>query len=294
MGSDQFHTKATPGADTTKLVAICADDYGVDPQVNQAIVELARLGRLNATSVLIDAVLDDTQFTQQVQALAPLDIDVGLHLNLTEVLGDLTTEDVKPLKSLIMAAHLRRLSMSWIRDSIERQIGRFEQRFGRCPDYVDGHLHVHQLPMVREQLLCALADRQLPDGFWIRDTRAGDVSASSASERLKSWVVGHLGMGGLAELASRRQLKRNHGFFGVYDFTGAHRPFMQMMQGWLAAAQPGALVMTHPATGVLDGDPIGNSRVQEYCSLASPAFGELLQIHDVRLARLSQVLSSVP
>jgi len=134
----------------------------------------------------------------------------------------------------------------------------------------------------------------LPVGFWVRDTRAGALGGSTGAERFKSWVVGHLGMGHLARQATRHQLGRNRGFFGVYDFTGEHRPFMQMIQGWLGAAQPGALVMTHPATGALANDPIGQARVREYQALGSAAFGDLLQVNHIRLTRLSQTLSSLP
>ncbi len=290
MSSDQFVRFATGRATSTKPLAICADDYGVDPQVDTAIVELAGQGRLQATSVLVDAGIDDASAAR----VSSLDIDLGLHLNFTDALGDLTADDVMPLKPLIVRSHARQLSKQWVRDCVERQLARFEARFRRCPDYVDGHLHVHQLPLIREQLMASLSTRRLPEGFWIRDTRAADLSTSSASERAKSWVVGHLGMSHLAKLAGKQGLRHNHGFFGVYDFTGAHRPFMQMMQGWLDAAQPGALVMTHPATGVLVNDPIGQSRVREYEVLASPAFGQLLDAQGVRLARLSQVLSSLP
>ena len=290
MGSDQFNATATPGTTPVKPVAICADDFGVDPQVDAAIVELAGLGRVNATSVLVDAGIDQTS----VLTLRALDIDVGLHLNLTDALGDLTDHDVMPLKHLILRSHARLLSRSWVRATIERQFTRFEQQFGCSPDYVDGHLHVHQLPVVRQQLLEVLSTKRLPDGFWVRDTRAGALRGSTRSERFKSWVVGHLGMGHLAMLATRGHLGRNRGFFGVYDFTGQHRPFMQMMQGWLGSAQPGALVMTHPATGHLANDPIGQARVQEYQALGSAAFGDMLRANHVRLTRLSQTLSSLP
>jgi len=295
MGSDSFNVAATEAGKTEAdrswtSVAICADDFGVDPQVDAAIVELAAIRRLNATSVLIDAGISEAS----VASLAELDIDVGLHLNFTDTLGDLTPHDVMSLKSLIVRAHARLLSRDWVRQTIERQVSRFEARFGRCPDYVDGHLHVHQLPVIREVLLEVLSARELPAGFWVRDTRAGALTGSTGSERFKAWVVGHLGMANLAGKAEHQHIAHNQGFFGVYDFTSAHRPFMQMMQDWLAGAKSGALVMTHPAAAQLNGDPIGQARVQEYVALGSPEFGALLQDSGVRLERLSQTLSSLP
>lgn len=276
--------------ESLKEVIICADDYGVDPNVDAAIVELAAQGRLSATSVLVDADIS----SESIDAIALLDIDVGLHLNFTEVFGQLSSQNVMPLSKLIIRAHARLLSRSWVKANIERQLDRFEALFGHVPDYVDGHLHVHQLPIIRDELIEALSRRQLPTGFWIRDTRAGAMSGWPWSERFKSWVIGHLGMSRLASLAARAQFSRNRGFFGVYDFARTHRPFMQMLDTWLSEAQAGALIMTHPARQVIANDPIGQARVAEYEGLASDGLLQLLQLRQARLVRASQTLSSLP
>jgi len=290
MGSDVVDSQAFCAPRAGKPIAICADDYGVDLNVDRAIVDLARLGRLSATSVLVDANIG----ADSIAALKTLDIDVGLHLNFTEVLGDLSAQAVMGLNPLILRSQARLLSRRWVRDNIERQLDRFEATLERTPDYVDGHLHVHQLPIVRDELLAALAARELPKGFWLRDTRAGNLSGAPRSEQFKSWVIGHLGMSTLAVHATRQQIKANHGFYGVYDFTAPHRPFMQMMSDWLSTAKAGALVMTHPAAQALAGDPIGQARVTEYQALGSNAFSELLRERGITVVRASQLLSGLP
>ncbi|MCD8505563.1 MAG: ChbG/HpnK family deacetylase [Burkholderiaceae bacterium] len=290
MDSDAVNLKAPELTTNRKTIAICADDYGVDVEVNRAIVDLAGLDRLTATSVLVDADID----SESIAALKSLNIDIGLHLNFTEVLGHLPVNAVMPLNQLIMRSHARLLSSQWVRQNIERQLDQFEALLGRAPNYVDGHLHIHQLPMIRDELLKALSMRQLPAGFWVRDTRAGDLSGAPWAERFKAAVIGNLGMSALARAAHDQRLGVNQGFFGVYDFTKAHRPFMQMMAGWLAHARSGSLVMTHPSCHCLPGDPIGQARVDEYRALASEAFGSLLQQQGVTLARASQALSSLP
>ncbi len=273
-----------------RAIAICADDYGVDQNVDRAIVDLAMQGRLTATSVLVDAAIDP----ESIRALDQVNMDVGLHLNFSEVLGELSVDAVMPLSHLIVRSHARLLSRQWVRASIERQLSRFKVLLGRSPNYVDGHLHVHQLPVIRDELLQALGAQALPPGFWLRDTRAGDLSGSPWAEQFKSWVVSHLGMGTLVAMAAGQRIGLNHGFFGVYDFTAEHRPFMQMMAGWLAKANAGSLVMTHPSCQALPGDPIGAARVIEYQALGSQVFGELLEKEAITLVRPSQVLSSLP
>lgn len=290
MGSSAIKSSAIDGIGQFKPVAICADDYGVNVQVDRAIVDLANKHRLTASSVLVDAKIGQ----DSIDAVKPLDIDLGLHLNFTEALGDLSASSVMPLPKLILQAHARMLSRDWVRASVERQLDRFESLFGRSPAYVDGHLHIHQLPIIRDELLRALGKRRLPEGFWLRDTRAGDLSGSPWSERFKSWVVGHLGMGTLSAHALRQRMFVNHGFFGVYDFTSEHRPFMDMMSGWLSHARAGALVMVHPSREALLGDPVGHARVMEYRGLRSDEFARLLDEEGVALTRPSQVLSSLP
>jgi len=273
-----------------KMVAICADDYGIDAQIDQAILDLAGQGRLTGASVLVDAPIS----AEMADALSQSSIDIGLHLNFTEVLGEMSQQQVMPLRTLILRAHARLLSRAWVKQSIERQLERFETLFHRVPDYVDGHLHVHQLPVIAEQLIASLSQRQLPGGFWIRDTRAGALAGSPWSERFKSWVIGHLGMSGLARRAQAAQLQTNRGFYGVYDFSAAHRAFLIMMQQWLAQAQTGALIMTHPARQAVQGDPMAQARVQEYEGLGSEEFAQLLATHGVQLGRASQMLSGLP
>jgi predicted glycoside hydrolase/deacetylase ChbG (UPF0249 family) len=290
MESELKVSQKGPPDDHLKAVIICADDYGVDSNVDAAIVELARANRLTATSVLVDADIS----TDSIAELESVDIDVGLHLNFTEALGSVAQEKVMSLSQLIVRAHMGLLSRSWVRSNIERQLNRFEGLFDRLPDYVDGHLHIHQLPMIREELVDLLTRYQLPSGFWVRDTRAGSMADGTWSDRFKSWVIGHLGMARLAHRVQQAQLATNQGFFGVYDFTRGHRPFMQMMDSWLSHADPGALVMTHPSRQPLNDDPIGQARVAEYEGLGSEAFLNLLQARGVRLARASQTLSSLP
>lgn len=273
-------------------IAVCADDFGADRAINAAIVELASRGRLSATSVLVDA----PGARLAAAELQGLDLDVGLHLNLTECLGDLSSDDVQPLKTLILRSHLARLDPAWVRRSIDRQLDRFQTLFSRAPDYVDGHLHVHQLPVVRDALLAALRARAEQPHVWLRDTRPlpGIASGQAIGDRFKSWVIGHLGMSQLARAARRQGLSLNQGFAGVYDFSRPYPPFLDMMSHWLSRCGPRALIMTHPARRVVANDPIGWSRVREYEGLVSDRFAQLLSDQHLKIIRLSQTTSSLP
>jgi predicted glycoside hydrolase/deacetylase ChbG (UPF0249 family) len=273
-------------------VALCADDFGVDEAVNDAIVELAQARRLSATSVLVDA----SRAQSGAAALKALPMDIGLHLNFTEAVGELAASEVMPLKQLIVKAHSGLLDRRWVQQGVDRQLDRFEEIFDRAPDYLDGHLHIHQLPVIRDVLLKALRVRYPDAVIWIRDTRAlpGIERSGPRVDRFKTWVVGHLGMARLAREATTLGFGLNRGFAGVYDFTGNNPPFMAMMGAWLARCGPGALIMTHPSHTELPGDPIGRARVQEYEALASDDFAQLLEHHSLSVVRLSQMGWSLP
>lgn len=277
---------------TERQVAFCADDFGVDQAVNDAIVDLAARSRLSATSVLVDGSAVQNAKT----LLGPLALDIGLHLNLTDAIGQLTSTDVKPLARLILQAHARQLSRQWVRAGIERQFDRFEGLFGQAPDYVDGHLHVHQLPIVRDGLIDVLNRRYPGQKIWIRDTRSppGLKQSWSWSDRFKPWLIGHLGMPALATQAHANGWQTNHGFVGVYDFTRTHPAYDDMLKRWCAHCTTGSLIMTHPAKQSMAGDSIGQSRVDEYLVLGSDAFGQYLSDVNIRVARLSHVFSTLP
>ena len=146
---------------------------------------------------------------------------------------------------------------------------------GSAPDFIDGHQHVHQLPGVRDALLAEWQARYAGQAApWARSTSP----APGQWRNSKALVIALLG-GWMATHRWRRAgVTLNRGFAGVYGFDaldvqqyGAH------MQGWLAQAQGGGLVMCHPASAEVPGDAIGRQRPVECAYLMSPAFGALLE-----------------
>lgn len=107
-------------------IMLCADDFGIESGVDEAIVELARHHRLSATSCLTMA----PGFALRASWLKDLPIDLGLHLNFTESLGDQGL--YMPLQRLIMQAYSRRLAPEVIRRQIEQQLDSFEEQLGQC------------------------------------------------------------------------------------------------------------------------------------------------------------------
>lgn len=264
---------------------ICADDFGLETGVDQGIASLASRGRLTAISCLSTG----PAFAGDAGMVRDLDVDTGLHLNFTESLGQRGL--FLPLGKLILSAYLRKLPTKLIHDQVSRQLDAFESIMGRAPDFVDGHLHVHQLPQIRESLIEQLTQRygHYPS-LWLRDTTPGPLSASlPLAQRLKARLIGSLGAKRLRAMASTQGVRMNEGgFFGVYDFARSHPPYPQMLKAWLGQMRSGGLLMVHPAQSIQPGDLFGQDRVEEYRVLGSQVFENLLMQTGVRLVRLSR------
>lgn len=142
-----------------------ADDFGLCPSVDRAILELARTGGLDGASVLVTHADPAT-----VAELAEVPgFEVGLHLNLTEGHSVSAPVDAASLvhpdgrfrdvfdhvwrfgtRQLGAAAVVTEIAAQW--DALEAMAGRV--------DYVDGHQHVHYVPPILDALARVVLSRR--------------------------------------------------------------------------------------------------------------------------------------
>ncbi|HEY9460001.1 MAG TPA: ChbG/HpnK family deacetylase [Paralcaligenes sp.] len=270
-----------------KHIVICADDFGMDSGIDDGILRLAQLKRLNATSCLVEG----PSFRRNAAALNDSALQLGLHLNFTESMGEAGL--YLPVSSLIVRSYLRRLDDAQVHAQIARQLDLFEASFGRAPDFVDGHQHVHQLPQIRQALLAELTRRYSPRSPapeagaracpWLRHTRAGSQSGLPLRLRLKAWIIQSLGSRGLFQSASSAGFSMNAGLLGVYDFRGGVISYQTLLKRWLEYAVDGDEIMCHPAARAVDGDVLGEQRVAEFNVLAGDRAGQWLCDYGIAL-----------
>lgn len=232
-------------------------------------------------------------------------LELGLHLNLSEALPGSRWH--RPLNALLLGSHLGRLNAPAVRAAlaadIARQLDAYEQRFGAMPDFIDGHQHVHQLPVVRELLLDEV-QRRWPAGSprrpWLRRC-AGPAAAPAGDaggplpgpERVKPWVIQSLGCEPLSRLARAAGLQQNERLLGVRRFEGHSAGFLRLLNLWLARAGQADLLMVHPAAclpGLNDG--ILAARAVEFAVLASAPFADALSRHGLQVQALRRTLAS--
>lgn len=267
-------TVAGTAPNPPRRIVLIADDYGLSPEVDAAILELVETGRLSGFGCLTQM----PRWPDAARAMpAQLDsVDIGLHLNLTQPFGHAW---YRPLPRLIVSAYLGGLSRAEIVRSFSEQLDRFTDALGRAPDYLDGHQHVHQLPLVRDVLLDVLEARGLRP--WMRVT--APLIAPPAD--LKAWLIGHLGAAQLRTDCGRLGLPVNPAFGGVYGFNTDEAGYRTLFEAWLAKAPDGALLMCHPgvASARTALDPIALARSVERAVLLGSDWADMLASYHCEL-----------
>lgn len=272
-------------------ITLCADDYGLAPGVSAAILALIDQGRLHATGCMTGS----PHWPEAAPRLRALEgkADCGVHLTLTDQIALGPMPDLAPdgrlpsLPALLRRSLTRRLDRAEIKAELTRQIDAFEQHFGRAPDFLDGHHHVHQMPVIGEVVL-ELWQERLGGRGWIRScVEPLPAILRRGIDPIRATVISTLGLG------FRRRLKalavpHNTSFRGVYDFSG-RVPFGRLFRRFTDAPGPRALMMVHPGTvddALRAADSLTAQREVELAFLASDACPLSLAERGITLRRL--------
>lgn len=273
-----------------RAAVLCADDFGLADGVSRGIVELAEMGRLSATGAMTNL----PGWRRAAPELRPLKgrIGIGLHLNLTAgpPLGAMPhfapAGAFAPLKELLPKALRRGLDGGEITAEIARQLDAFEGAHGEPPAFIDGHQHVHVLPVIRGALFRVLGERGFAGRVWLRDP--SDRMAAilrRPTGRSKALIVKSLAWG-FSRSAREAGFQTNGGFSGFAPLDLSVPPSRVFEEAFSMLGES-PLVMCHP--GHVDDelrglDPAVESRAAELAYLRSDAFRDLLEERGIRLA----------
>jgi len=153
--------------------------------------------------------------------------------------------------------------------------------FGRPPDFVDGHQHVHLFPQIRDAFLRVVA-QGAPEA-WVR--QCARAKAGRRLQDRKALTLDILSFG-FRRKAKRLGIKFNPGFAGTYSFNSRVN-YPKIFPRFLTGLPDGGLVMCHP--GFVDDalkslDSLTTLRQDEFSFFNSDAFPRLLAEHGVVLA----------
>lgn len=268
-----------------KTLFFTADDYGISPGTDDAILELIQQRRLSGTSCM-------TVFPEWEQSAARLAANagktgIGLHITLTDQPALTSASSLAPsgtlpgLPALLASIATGRISQAEISAELDAQLERFTAGIGRPPDYFDGHQHVHFLPPVRKWF-AALTTRSA----WLRGP-AGRPALSAMTA--KSAVVRTLASGFGPSMKKAGYAIRGP-LDGFYDWKKPET-FRVALDMFIRKSPDGAIIMVHPGhpDAILDArDSFVAARQTEYEALSSDAFAASLARHGADLSFRSQ------
>lgn len=174
------------------MLIITADDYGKRMQTTDCILECFQNHSITSASAMV--FMEDSD--RSALLARDTDFEIGLHLNLTEAFtGREVGENIRRQQARV-ARYLNRYRyaqalfnpflMNAFRLLVKSQWAQFEQLYGRPPDFVNGHHHMH---------LCAnvLGQHLLPGKVRIRGPftfKSGEKSRMNRGYR--SLIARHL------------------------------------------------------------------------------------------------------
>lgn len=275
-------------------LTLCADDYGLAPGLGVAIREMIDADRLTATSCMTGS----PYWTTEAALLRPLadKADLGLHITLTDHMPVCSLPRLAPSGRFPSAGQLFKLAISHqlklgeITAEIESQLEAFISEMGQLPDFLDGHHHVHQLPIVREAVLDIWRRRLSDNGVWVRS--CCEPFQAVIKRRIAVPKALFLGLSGVPLKRALRAegIPHNANFLGIYDLN-QESSFGFIFKCFMEEMKTNALFMCHP--GLVDAplraaDSLTDQREKEFRYFMSDDFLRVLDTKGLVLTRLSQ------
>lgn len=276
---------------TDRRLWLIADDYGLSPGVSRGIRDLLNAGRLSGTGCM--TLFPEWQDEAGALRDVPPEAAIGLHLTLTDQIACSGASALAPdgrlpsLGRLALRTRVNSRVAKAVHGELDAQYARFIDAMGRAPDFLDGHQHVHFLPVVRR---------------WIADHAQRTKNGRAPFVR-GAPALGHAPRPIIAKTAVVRGMARGFDRFiaargltvagplsGFYDWKDV-TAFAAAIARAAGMLPDNALFMCHP--GHVDEmlksrDRLQEPRAVELRYLQSEEFSDLLRKNGVTLARMER------
>src|SRR5579862_2180497 len=201
---------------------VCADDFGLRADIDEAIVELCGLRKLSAVSCMT---LFDRCTPEGMRRLRQFhaDLDIGLHLCFTaEPKASYTPASSRYAFSGFgecwRAAQAGRVRKGEVLAEIGAQYDLFLKKAGFPPSHIDGHLHVHQIPAIRDAVIEFVSELPKSQRPYVRNTAQNlGTLRKNRLPWIKAAAIGFFG-NRMKRCLQTRGIQTNRGFTGIYDF----------------------------------------------------------------------------
>lgn len=258
----------------SSAIILCADDFAQNCDISEGILLLAKNQRINAISCLVNS----PAWPEMQQELGTVKTRnyLGLHFNLT--LGKPLSSQWREhygarfgsMRSLLKACYLGQMNQAVVDAEIRAQLDAFSETMGCGPDFIDGHQHVHQLPVIRDAWLAWYAGQS--SAVFFRNTSNGLADKFSPTGFPKRQLISLLGGLRFRRHLASQSIPANGVFAGIYHFSKA-KQYRNYFRRFLATMQHNGLIMCHPGLESSDqNDPLSQYRFHELNYFMSEAF----------------------
>lgn len=243
-----------------KKIVLCADDYGQNLAISRGIIELIQKNRISAVSCLVN--YEDFGFyADQIKPFIDK-IDVGLHF-------DLGNSEHK-LIALLIKSKLHLVKRTEIEIEFNQQLNRFISLVGKQPDFIDGHRHIHQFPVICDAIF-NVCEKRLDEKPYIRYVNYKSIN-DLPTAKFKSLLIKGCTDFRFEQKLIELNIPYNKSFSGIYGFNASDK-YNLLFPKFLAHIEDNGIIMCHPSLLSNDPhDPIAKSRYDELQYFSSNKF----------------------
>jgi chitin disaccharide deacetylase len=282
-----------------RRLVVTADDFGLSPEVNEAVEMGHRQGILTSASLMVgapaakDAVERARRLPQLHVGLHLAVVDAHPSLSLREVSGLLGPEGRLPTN--LPAAGMRFFFLPAVRRELAREVRAQFEAFhatGLALDHVNAHHHMHLHPTVAELIVrvgrdFGLKAVRVPAEPAEILARAGDPPRNRMGHRLVGWRAA-----ALRARLRRAGLTCNDQLFGL-AWTGSvtEERILRLIPHLPEGVSE---LFCHPASAIPVDTPSGFQPTEELRALTSPAVRRRIAEHGIRLVHFGDLADSRP
>jgi predicted glycoside hydrolase/deacetylase ChbG (UPF0249 family) len=279
MGTAHFSPVVRTAAPVRTRLIVHADDFGETVEITSGICQAIEAGAVTSTSIMAN--MPGSEDALRRAAALSGRASFGVHLNLCEgraLTGARSLTDTHGFfhrkRALFARAVAGQLAPPELEAEITAQIGRIHDAGVRI-SHVDGHKHLHQLPLVRDVVAAVLPRFGIER---VRVTRLGRLSELRAPATLMREALAW---------QARRIFRRAHlrSPARIVDLQAIMRRTQRHREPAMQLGFPGPIeLFCHPGTPLADVEKPGSCRrANELDFLLSPGFRNWLAAQGAQL-----------
>ena len=126
-------------------IIVAADDFGISERATRNILFLISLGKIDRVSVMINGVYNEKEISELIRSGVKIDI----HLDIAFLQNDAQRKNVSSIYRLTHFCWnfiLGKATSKKIKQEWTDQINKFHEVFGKYPDGINSHEHLHLFP----------------------------------------------------------------------------------------------------------------------------------------------------